>query len=156
MRVLFEKYLERLQGGKSASQGLLFPEMIQFPPSEIVVLESILPELHHIGFDLSDLGGGSYAINGVPSGIEGLNPVDLLRSMVNTAMEKGCDVKEEVQNSLALMLAKSAAVVYGQVLTNDEMSGLIDDLFACSMPNYTPDGKTVLTIISEEEIEQRF
>lgn len=156
VRVLFERHLERLQGGQRASQGLLFPEMVQFPPSEVVVLESILPELHHIGFDLSDLGGGSYAINGVPSGIEGLSPINLLRSMVNTAMEKGCDVKEEVQNLIALMLAKAAAIVYGQVLTNDEMNQLVDDLFACSMPNYTPDGKTVLTIISEEDIEKRF
>lgn len=66
-----------------------------------------MDDLSAVGFDLSDLGGGSYAINGVPSGIDGLNPVDLVRSMLHTAMEKGNDVKEEIQDILALTLARA-------------------------------------------------
>ena len=108
------------------------------------------------GFDLSPLGGGSYAINGIPSGIEGLNPVELVRNMVHTAMEKGNDVKEEVQTILASTLARAAAIVYGQVLSNEEMSNLVDNLFACPSPNYTPDGKTVLATIKEDDIEKLF
>lgn len=92
------------------------------PASEAAVLESILEDLSAVGFDLSPLGGGSYAINGIPSGIEGLNPVELVRNMVHTAMEKGNDVKEEVQTILASTLARAAAIVYGQVLSNEEMS----------------------------------
>lgn len=105
---------------------------------------------------MSPLGGGSYAINGIPSGIEGLNPVELVRNMVHTAMEKGNDVKEEVQTILASTLARAAAIVYGQVLSNEEMSNLVDNLFACPSPNYTPDGKTVLATIKEDDIEKLF
>lgn len=76
--------------------------------------------------------------------------------MVHTAIEKGCKVKEEVQSMLALSLAKAAAIVPGQVLTNDEMNGLIEGLFSVSTPNYTPDGKTVLAVIKEDEIEKLF
>ena len=76
--------------------------------------------------------------------------------MVHTAMEKGSDVKEEVQTILALTLARAAAIVYGQVLSNDEMSNLVDSLFACATPNYTPDGRTVLSTIKEEDIEKLF
>ena len=65
-------------------------------------------------------------------------------------MEKGNDVKEEIQNILAITLARAAAIVYGQVLSNEEMVSLVDNLFACPSPNYTPDGKTVLTTIKEE------
>ena len=86
----------------------------------------------------------------------GLNPVELVRNMLHTAMEKGNDVKEEVQNILALTLARAAAIVYGQVLSNEEMVSLVDSLFACPSPNYTPDGKTVLTTIKEEDIERLF
>ena len=68
-------------------------------------------------------------------------------------MEKGNDVKEEVQTMLALTLAKAAAIVYGQVLSNEEMANLVDNLFACPTPNYTPDGRTVLSTIKEEDIE---
>lgn len=156
IRVLFERYQTQIKQKQGVSQGVLFPEILQLPASEAAVLQGIMDDLAAVGFDLSNLGGGSYAINGIPSGIEGLNPVELVRSMLHTAMEKGNDVKEEVQNILALTLARAAAIVYGQVLTNEEMVSLVDSLFACPSPNYTPDGKTVLTTIKEEDIEKLF
>ena len=156
IRVLFDQYLLQIKNRQGVSQGVLFPEILELPASEAVVLQEISDDLAAIGFDLSNLGGGSYAINGVPSGIEGLSPVQLIRNMLHTAMEKGCDVKEEVQETLALTLAKAAAIVYGQVLGNDEMTKLVDSLFACATPNYTPDGKTVLSLLKEEDIEKLF
>lgn len=156
VRVLFDRYMQQISQRQGISQGVLFPEILQLPVSEATMLDSIGNDLTAVGFDLSNLGGGSYAINGVPTGIDGLNPVELLRSMVHTAIEKGSDVKEEIQNILALTLAKAAAIVYGQVLTKDEMVSLVDNLFACSSPNYTPDGKVILTTIKEEDIEKLF
>ena len=156
VRVLFDRYMTQIRQRQGVSQGVLFPELIQLPVSEAAVLESLSDDLAAVGFDLSPLGGGSYAINGIPSGIEGLNPVELVRNMVHTSMEKGSDVKEEVRTILALTLARAAAIVYGQVLSNDEMSNLVDSLFACSTPSYTPDGRTVLSTIREEDIEKLF
>lgn len=156
VRVLFDRYMEQIRQKHGVAQGVLFPEIVQFPASEVAVLEDIQEDLSAVGFELTSLGGGSYAINGVPSGIEGLKPVELVRNMVHTALEKGCDVKEEVQSMLALTLARAAAIVYGQVLSVDEMSALVDSLFACESPNYTPDGRVVLTTIREEEIERLF
>lgn len=156
IRVLFERYMSQIRQKQGVSQGVLFPEIVQLSASEAAVLESILEDFSAVGFELTPLGGGSYAINGIPSGIEGLNPVELVRNMVHTAMEKGNDVKEEVQTMLALTLAKAAAIVYGQVLSNEEMVNLVDSLFACPTPNYTPDGRTVLSTIKEEDIEKLF
>ena len=120
------------------------------------MLESILTDMSAVGFELTSLGGGSYAINGVPAGIEGLNPVELVSNMVHTAIEKGSDVKEEVQQTIALSLASATAIVYGQVLSQEEMTDLVDRLFVSSMPNYTPDGHPILTTISDEEITRMF
>lgn len=156
VRILYDQYMEQIAARKAASQGMLFPDMVHFSASELPVLESIMDDLSALGFDLSNLGGCSFAINGVPAGIEGLNPEQLVTNMVHTAIEKGCKVKEEVQSMLALSLAKAAAIVPGQVLTNDEMNGLIEGLFSVSTPNYTPDGKTVLSVIKEDEIEKLF
>ena len=156
IRVLFDRYMVQIKQKQGVSQGVLFPEILQLPASEAAVLQGIMDDLSAVGFDLSDLGGGSYAINGIPSGIEGLNPVELVRNMLHTAMEKGNDVKEEIQHFLSLTLARAAAIVYGQVLSNEEMVSLVDSLFACPSPNYTPDGKTVLTTIKEEDIEKLF
>lgn len=156
IRILYDQYLEQITRRQGTSQGMLFPDIVQFPVSEVPVLQEIMEDLSYLGFELTDLGGGSYAINGIPSGIEGLNPVELIQSMVHTAMEKGGKVKEEVQSNLALTLAKAAAIVPGQVLTNEEMNGLVDGLFAVATPNYTPDGKTVLSVLQEDELEKLF
>lgn len=156
IRVLYDRYLTQIEKKQGISQGVLFPEVVQFPASEAVMLESIFDDLSAIGFELSNLGGGSYAINGVPTGTEGLSPVELLRNMVHTAMEKGNDVKRDIQSTIALALAKSAAIVPGQYLSNEEMNNLVDSLFICEVPNYTPDGKVVLSVIQETEIDRLF
>jgi len=155
-RVLFDKYIEQIKQKQGVSQGVLFPEILQLPASEVAVLQSIMDDLTSIGFELNDLGGGSYAINGIPSGIEGLDPVTLIRNMVTNAVEKGSDVKDEIQTMLAITLARAAAIVYGQVLSLEEMCSLVDNLFACSTPNYTPDGRIVLTTIKDDEIDKLF
>ena len=156
VRVLFDRYMEQIRTRKGVSQGVLFPEVVELTPAETVVLDALADDLAAVGFDLSPLGGGSYAINRVPAGIEGLSPVDLIKNMVHTAQEKGADVREEVQSILALTLARSAAIVYGQVLSEEEMANLVDSLFASPTPGYTPDGRTVLVTVKEEEIEKRF
>lgn len=156
VRVLFDGYLAQISSRKGASQGMLFPEIVQFSASEVPVLQSIMEDLSYLGFELTDLGGGSYAINGVPAGIEGLQPVKLVQNMVHTAIEKGCKVREEVQGILALSLAKAAAIVPGQLLSDEEMNHLVDDLLTSSTPNYTPDGKVTLAVLKEEDLEKLF
>ena len=156
VRILYDRYLSQIASRQGASQGMLFPDIVQFSASEIPVLQSIMDDLSYLGFELTDLGGGSYAINGVPAGIEGLKPIELVQNMVHTAIEKGCKVKEEVQSMLALSLAKAAAIVQGQVLSNEEMNHLVDELLTSTSPNYTPDGKPVLVVIQEDELEKLF
>lgn len=156
IRVLYERYMEHITSHKNASQRVLFPEIVQLAPSEVPVLDDIMSDMNALGFELSSLGNGSYAINGVPSGIEGLNPEALVTDLVHAAKEKGTKVKEEVQGTLALSLSKAAAIVPGQVLSAEEMNRLVDDLLSLSTPNYTPDGKTVLTVLKEDEIEKMF
>ena len=156
LRILYERYMEQQRSHTSVVQKLLFPEMVQFSASEAVMLDKILPDLMNIGFDVSDLGGHNYAINGVPAGIEGLDPVALLQRMVSDAIERGRAVQEEISSSIALSLARSAAIPYGQVLSNEEMENLMNELFACSNVNYTPDGKTILYILPQDDIDELF
>ena len=153
VRVLYERYLEQIQQQTSHSQKVLFPEVLQFPVSDEVILERLLPEMSKMGFELDNLGGGSYAVNAIPTGLDGVNPLHLVQDMVFSAKEKGVKALDEVHQSLALTLARNAAIPQGQVLSNEEMETLVNDLFACSNVNYTPDGKNVLCILKQQEIE---
>ena len=156
VRILYDRYMAQIEGQKGVSQGLLFPEVLQLTQAESVMLESLQDDMAAVGFELTNIGGGSYSINGIPAGTEGLHAADLVRRMLDAARGKGSDVKSEVRSIMALSLAKSAAMVAGQVLNADEMNEMVTSLFTCSVPNYTPDGKKVIHIIPLEEIERNF
>ncbi len=153
VRILYERYLEQFSRQNRLSQSVAFPEVVQLPVSDNVKLQVILPEMEQMGFELNDLGAGSYSVTAVPVGLDGLNVVRLVEDMVSTAMEGGSSVVEEINKSLALTLARNAAIPQGQALSNQEMEDIVDKLFTCSNVNYTPDGKSILCILRQQEIE---
>lgn len=154
MRVRYERYLAMIANRTNATQRLLFPEMVQFDTAVLPIMEKLLPELASIGFELSPLGGGSYALNGVPASIENMNPTALLQQVVDDATDMASNTIEEINSSLALSMAQSTAITYGEILTNDEMESLVNQLFACENVNYTPDGRPVFAIMPQKSIEQ--
>lgn len=156
IRVLFEKYCKQIADTPAASQGLLFPERVELSMNEALTLESISAELASLGFDISALGGGTFALNGVPVGIDGLEPVKLLAEIIHCSMEQVGSIKEKTRDRIALVMAKEVAIVVGQLLTQEEMSVLVGDLFNTSMPSHTPDGNPIIYIMSDSEIERNF
>ena len=156
VRIRYERYLQQLENHTAPSQQMLFPETVTFSPAEAVILEKMLPSLTAIGFDLSDLGAHTFAINGIPAGIDGINPVTLLQQMIADSDLSSADscVLSSFSSNIAFSLAQSVAIPYGQVLSNDEMELLVNELFACSNVNYTPNGKPILSILPQAEIDR--
>lgn len=152
VRIMFERYLFQTASHHTVPQRVLFPEVLQFSPSESALITTILPDLTALGFDLADLGGGSYAVNAIPAGVE-CDPISLVRSIVAEAAEQGRGVLETANERLALSLARSTAVPHGQVLSNEEMETIVNQLFSCSNVNYTPDGRAILCILPQADIE---
>lgn len=156
VRILFDQYIVNIRQQRGASQQVLFPEIVEFTASEAAVLPALLEDICFIGFDLTNLGNNSYAINGLPAGVENLDPVSLIRNMVDRAIETGCEVREEICDSLALSLAKAAAIRPGKILSGEEMDNLLASLFSCQESNLTPDGKIIISKLTDEELEKRF
>ena len=152
VRILFERYLAQSADRPLVSQSVLFPEAVEFAPSELPILRENISHLAKLGFDLADLGGGSYAVNAIPSDVDG-DPVSLLRSIIADMAEATKAPLTTQRERLALSLARVAAVPYGQLLTNDEMDSITNQLFACSNVNYTPDGRAILCILPQSDIE---
>ena len=146
MRILYDAYLENLVQGDGISQGLLFPELFQLSISQIPVIQKLWSELKSVGFEISDLGGGSYAINGVPAGIEKRRPVEVVHSLLDKYGENGSS-REAVHSSLALELARNNAIPASQKLSNDEMNHLVSQLLQLQGPKYAPDGKPIITLL---------
>ena len=156
LRILYDEYLKNIQNNRRVSERLLFPETVEVSPEEALVISSIKDEIESAGFDLSFLGSNTYSISGLPSGIEPSQAAPLLRSMLHNAVEVGCEVQDEIIDSIALSLAKAAAIPYNKTLSQEEMNYMVASLFASSSPNYAPDGKTILVVLSDQELKSRF
>ena len=156
IRILYDKYRAQMEGQPVSTQGLLFPEVVQFSIADALLLEEATDELKALGFELSPLGGGSFAVNGMPAGLEDIQPTVLLTNIIESIKDKSTCMEADIQHRLALTIARSAAIVVGQALTNAEMDNLINQLFACPNPNHTPDGKLIVTILQYADIERMF
>ena len=153
IRIRYERYMQQLADAPASSQRMLFPEIIEMAPSESVLMEEMMPALSAVGFELTPLGPSSYAVNGVPAGIEGLNATQLIQDILASAIPVTHDTIS-INHQVALGLARHAAIPYGQQLSNEEMDVVVNNLFSCDNVNYTPDGKAVLCILPQADIEQ--
>ena len=154
VRILYERYMKQITEAPAASQRLLFPEMLQVSPAEVPVMESLIPSMQKVGFDLSPLGAGSYSILAMPYGAEGLSPLPLVEEILANAVAGKTDIASTVTHGFALTLARKVAVPVGQILSQDEMRDIIERLFTTTTPNLTPDGHTILIMVDYETIER--
>ena len=156
VRIRYERYMRQLADAPSQTQRLLFPETVDLTTAESALMPDLLPALTAVGFDLTPLGPVSFAVAGVPADIEGIDPVGLLHDILADAADNSPLISHlsNLNSQLALTLARKAAISYGEVLSNEEMDTLVNHLFACSDVNHTPDGKTILSILPQQDIER--
>ena len=156
IRILFDQFLQQMQLKQGVSQQLLFPEIIELTANEYDLIVQLKDELSFVGFDLTHLGNTSFAINGIPASITDQNPVSLFQALLAKVLELNCSLQHEMNELLALSLAKAAAIQSGKSLSTEEMDYMLAALFSGSDPHLTPDGKIIMTLLSDEEIENRF
>jgi DNA mismatch repair protein MutL len=156
LRILYDEYVRNIRNRRKVSERLLFPETVDLSPEEALVISSIGEEIEYAGFEVDFLGGNTWSISGLPSGIEPSQAVSLLKSMLHNAIEVGCEVQDEIVDAIALSLAKAAAIPYNKSLSEEEMNYIVATLFASSSPNYAPDGKNILIVLSDQELRNRF
>jgi DNA mismatch repair protein MutL len=155
MRILYEKYLEKIQNKSSSSQKLLFPELIELTAGEVSVLLSLTDELKYLGFEMENLGGNTFSINAIPSDMEGTDMAKTLKEILSAAMDSSIKTIDKKKEKLALSLAKSTAIKAGKPLSTEDMELMIASLFSLENHGITPDGNNILTVISEEELTKR-
>lgn len=153
-RILFERYMKDMARSTVASQRLLFPDAVQFTVAEMLMLPEILPEMESLGFELTNLGGGNYAINAVPASLGNANAAQTVSNMVSAAVESNTNVRDELYTSLAASMAHNTSIVHGQVLSAEEMENIIASLLACENTRYSPSGKEIYHIIPDSEIRR--
>jgi DNA mismatch repair protein MutL len=155
-RILFERFLEVMQSGQVATQQILFPYTFELNPADAGLFIDILPDVTALGFDIREFGRDTFIINGVPGVLSTSTPIDLVEKLLEEFKNSPIEAKSKVREQVAISLAKASATGYGEELQPEEMDHLVDQLFACMSPNFSPEGKPVLTILPIEDIEKLF
>lgn len=149
-RVLFEKYMQALQNQPIASQQKLFPKTITLHGADALLLTDLLADIRALGFDVNNLGGNTFAINGVPAELNHYNEQHLIEEVLeNYKQQQNGQTKHQ---SLARILAQRAAVKPGTKLSAEEMNTLVDELFACADNKLSPSGKSCYKLFSVDEL----
>lgn len=156
IRILFDGYMRDLAEGNMSSQILIFPEDMELSPACNALLTANLKDFEALGFGLRDNGKMRWSVTAVPSPLQSVSPIETVVSMLEDVAEMGEVNASALRAPLALSMARNAAVQPGQALTTAEMDSIVADLFRCSDPSHTPDGQTVMTVFSNDEIASRF
>ena len=153
VKVLYERFRKSLEARKSISQKLMFPFRIDVVESDALFINEMSENLKYLGFDLSDLGGGSFSVSGIPSDCSETDAKEYLYELV-AAFRQGIK-PEERSERVAMKLAEVSAVKAGKRMTESEMTGLVSQLFSLPLTDYTVDGRPIIAVFSQDEIDKK-
>ena len=156
-RILFERFLQHLESRQGASQQSLFPQTITLNSVDFELVKELLTDIQSLGFQIREFGKNTLIIEGVPADIgTNINELEVLEHLLEGFKNNQSALKLNKRESLARALARNTAIKAGQHLSSEEMNALIDELFACEMPNISLSGKPVISTFTLEELLQRF
>lgn len=153
-RILYERLMQVLENNEVASQQQLFPETFELNASDATLLTSILPDLHALGFDIREFGKHTFIVNGTPGILNTSSPLEIIESLLEEYKNSSVNLQEKARETVAISLAQASAIPYGHSLKPSEINELIDNLFACQTPNFSPKGKKILSIMPLEDFEK--
>ncbi len=154
--VLYAQFVEQLNHAQGAMQQLLFPEVMVMTQDEMVLVQTLLPDLRAIGFDIEQLSPDSYSIQGVPAQLADKSAVPVVQQIVAQVRERGADTQREWREQIALSLAESAAIPSGKTLNETEMRDIVTRLLALPDYRHLPDGKTIVSLMTDDELSRKF
>jgi DNA mismatch repair protein MutL len=155
-RILFEKFLNQLKNKTAESQQSLFPQTVNLSAADFAMIMEMESEITALGFRFEVFGKNTIVVNGVPSGLPSGREKELFEGLLEQFKINQSELSLPLQENLARSLAKRASIKSGQKLAREEMQSLIDQVFGCKTPNYSPEGIPTYFIFELSKIESYF
>ncbi len=155
-RILFEKFMEDLKYKSAATQQSLFPKTITFPAADFALVMEVEQEIKALGFRFEVFGKNTVLVNGVPANLKYVSEKQLFEGLIDQFKHNQSELSLPLQENLARALAKRASVKAGQKLEKEEMQELLNSLFSCKTPNYSPEGNPTFYIFELSKLENYF
>lgn len=155
-RVLFEKYKQQLLASNVPSQQLLFPRTIELQPADFEIMQSLLKDINLLGFDVSVFGKNTIIVNGTPADISKGEEKEILEGILENYKLNEQSLRLDKRENLARSMARNAGIQGGTVLEQEQIKQLAVDLFSCTEPKYTPNGKRTFVTMSQSDLTELF
>ncbi len=155
-RILFEKYMASLQKKAVISQALLFPQTVELSAADSVLVKELKAEFLELGFQFEDFGGNTIILNAIPADVQAANEKELLEELIEQYKNNQATMKLDSRENLARAMAKRLAGRLQTRMSELEMNSLVDKLFGCEVPNYTPGGQKTLVIMELSQLHELF
>jgi DNA mismatch repair protein MutL len=153
-RILFERNMHHLEGNMGLSQKLLFPQTLEMPAADLELLTGYQEEIGAMGLEIEPFGKTTLKLTGIPAESKS-NPADIVERLLHQ-IKNQAQLKLEGHAILAYAMARSTAISSGTTLDLREMQHIIDQLFACQQPYYSPVGKPTIATFTLDELEKNF
>ena len=155
-RVLYQKYIEKVDANADAVQTLLYPITLNLDVQSFAMAYDIRDELQVVGFDMEFNEDNTLTIKGIPPFLSQNSATEVVNDIIDSYKDGHGSVSTSIKDILAIAAANRETIPYGKQLSPDEMRQLIDSLFATNAPNYSPEGEPIIVIVGLDEIEKRF
>lgn len=155
-RILFERFLNQLRNKSAESQQSLFPQTISLSAADFALVMEMEQEITALGFRFEVFGKNTLLVNGIPANLSSGREKELFEGLLEQFKINQSELSLPLKENLARALARRACIKSGQKLVKEEMQSLIESLFACSTPNYAPDGRPTFFIFELGKIESYF
>jgi DNA mismatch repair protein MutL len=155
-RILYEQYLTQIRDKPANTQKLLFPKTLNFPTHEASLVESLLPYLQKIGFEIEGFGKDAFILHGIPAHLSNLGAEESLFHELLQQFRMNVDLDWGEEKKLAALMARSSSLKRGKNMSVTEMKSLIDQLFACEVPFKSAFGKKCFITFELDQLESKF
>ncbi|MAS39483.1 MAG: DNA mismatch repair protein MutL [Flammeovirgaceae bacterium] len=154
-RIIYEKYEKGINKFTNTQQNL-FPQYIDLNQSDFEIIKTIIEDIKSIGFDIDYFGENSVVVNGIPAGLNDINEKDLVEGFIEEVKNCNSDLDKEKRDKILKFFSKKVKIISSKILNEDQMNLIIDKLFACKNPKFTPDGKQNYIELGIEKVENLF
>ncbi|MBB5373158.1 DNA mismatch repair endonuclease MutL [Acidocella aromatica] len=156
-RLTEERLREEFTAGRVASQPLLVPVVVDFPPIEAARLMAEAGTLERLGLEIEAFGPGAILVRAVPAALKNPDAAGLLRDLAGEFAESDAPLALEAKLDGALArLACHRSIRAGRRLALEEMSALLREMEATPRAATCSHGRPTFLKLSRADLEVMF
>jgi DNA mismatch repair protein MutL len=155
-RVLYEQFMAEHARQQTISQYALAAQTLQVAPPEARLLEENLSTLHELGFEIEPFGPNVFVVRSIPAILADGDPLETIAGIVDDLAQGHKPGQQAIEDRIVLRVCKQAAIKAGQVLSLEQMQGLIRQLERCQSPLTCPHGRPTMIHMTSDQLAREF